>query len=184
MMQEEWRDIPGHEGSYQVSDQGRVRSLPRYVSFYRDGKESGFPLAGRILRSWITNSGYLRVKPGRVAPFVSIHRLVASAFIPNQDGKPTVNHKNGIKTDNRACNLEWATLSENMKHAHANGLVDTAKTAASKSKRVQGVRLQDGFTVVFPSTKVAGENGFNQSHVSQCALGHIRQHKGYVWSFV
>ena len=74
-----------------------------------------------VMKPFSDKNGYHRVKLlGKVH---KVHRLIASAFIPNPESKPTVNHINGIKDDNRVENLEWATRSENMQHAFATGLI-------------------------------------------------------------
>lgn len=101
---EEWRDVQGYEGLYQVSDQGRVRNVRR----------------GRILKPHIVGAGYAQttLSDRGSRRYLLIHRLVAQAFIPNPESKPQINHKNGIKTDNRVENLEWCTLSENLLHRH------------------------------------------------------------------
>jgi hypothetical protein len=67
------------------------------------------------------NRGYLRVKIYPEGKYVYIHRLVASAFIPNPEGKPEVNHLDKDKTNNNVTNLEWSTHSENLKHSHSLG---------------------------------------------------------------
>lgn len=109
-----WKDIPGFEGRYQASDQGRIRSIQDNHGNYRE----------HIRSTWISSKGYeyvqLFIKDKRHN--VSVHHAVASAFIPNPDQKETVNHIDGIKTHNQPSNLEWASYSENLKHAHATGL--------------------------------------------------------------
>ena len=94
---EEWRDIKGYEGLYQVSNLGRVRS------------------ERKILKGTPDKDGYLRValcKNG-TRKYFGIHRLVATAFIYNTNNYPCVNHKDENKTNNRAKNLEWCTIAYN-----------------------------------------------------------------------
>ncbi len=114
---EEWRDVPGLEGRYEVSSNGGLRSLDRVI-VYTDGRRGLFK--GRTLALARGAGGYLgiAVKGRRYL----VHRLVASAFLPPVAGKTSVNHRNGDKRDNRLVNLEWCSLAENNRHARDTGL--------------------------------------------------------------
>lgn len=120
-----WKEIKGYERCYHVSNLGRVKSIGRL-------SENNFAgtifLEERILKH--TNShGYRSVVFslfGKVKT-MSVHRLVAQAFIPNPENKCDVNHINGIKHDNRVENLEWNTRSENCLHAFKTGLFVISK---------------------------------------------------------
>ena len=126
-------DIPGYEGYYQVSNYGNVRSLDRVIK-EKTGKTQ--TLKGRILKQRINPGGYHYIelgKNGTKATF-AVHQLVAQAFIPNPDSKPTVNHIDGNKLNNSVANLEWSTYSENLKHAYKTGLRRTVKFSEVGSK--------------------------------------------------
>lgn len=115
---EEWKDIAGFEGMYQVSNMGQVRSLDRF-------DDRGRHLKGRVLAQSINTSGYLSFNPSidGKANLKYTHRFVALAFIPNPDNLPQVNHMDGNKHNNHVSNLEWVTQKENINHAWDNGLI-------------------------------------------------------------
>ena len=114
-------DIPGYEGYYQVSSHGKVRSLDRVIK-EKTGKTQ--TIKGRVLKQRINPGGYYYIGLGKngIKATFAIHQLVAQAFIPNPDSKPTVNHIDGNKLNNSLANLEWATYSENLSHAYKTGL--------------------------------------------------------------
>lgn len=109
-------DIQGYEGLYQVSDMGRIRSLPRTI-IDSIGRKQKFE--GVLLKGSIHEEGYplTLLKVGGEQKIVRNHRMVAKAFIPNPHGYPEVNHLNGIRDDNRVQNLEWCTSKQNSLHA-------------------------------------------------------------------
>ena len=140
---EQWRDIDGYEGVYQVSDLGRVRSL-------KFGKT-------RMLKGTKNSDGYLFVdllRGGkRTRKSISVHRLVAQTFVPNDDeSKTVVNHKNEIRTDNRAVNLEWCTTQYNVTY-------NDIHLRRSNSKLLKVKDLYDPNLSYNENFKVFKENG-------------------------
>jgi hypothetical protein len=118
----ECKDIPGYEGYYQISDNGDVFSLNRTVL----RRSFQMSLSGKKLKVSKTTTGYYYVNLNKNhAKNFKIHRLVAICFLENPNGYNVVNHKNGIKTDNRAANLEWCTKSHDSKEAIRIGLRKT-----------------------------------------------------------
>lgn len=117
-MQEEWRPVVGFEGYYEVSNLGRLRTAKHIVE-YSDGRRRHIPGGRLISYGKPKPNGYFMKglwKDG-VKKYETIHRIVATAFIPNPDNLEQINHKNGIKTDNRADNLEWVSRKYNAIHA-------------------------------------------------------------------
>ena len=125
---EEWRDIPGYKGLYQVSNLGRIKSL---IDKKYDLNEKVVKIINRekMLKQNLTKKGYCNVKlykNGKGKTY-KIHRLVAKTFIPNPENKPQVNHIDGNKQNNCVSNLEWNTNEENFNNAIKINLVKTKK---------------------------------------------------------
>ena len=115
---EMWKNIDGYDGSYQVSNHGRVRSVDREIFIERGSSKYMATYEGRIL-SVSENTRYPNVGIGYngETKTILVHRLVAEAFIPNPENKPYVNHIDGDTHNNHVSNLEWVTQSENINHA-------------------------------------------------------------------
>ena len=122
-----WKDVAGFRGLYRVSDTGEVASLPRTVSHARYGAQKlpGGPLVART-----TPGGYLRVTLNKGGQYHdrAVHRLVADAFCERSPGDSLVRHLDGDKANNRADNLAWGTVSDNMTDRRDHGRDNAAKT--------------------------------------------------------
>jgi hypothetical protein len=121
-------------------------------------------------RKWIhNNKGYLTIRIPINGEYRSVgqHRLLAESFIPNPENKTEVNHKNGIKNDNRLENLEWVTRSENIKHAFATGLI--------KAPRCYKKIVDTVTNIVYKSViEAAGINKISPSHLTNMLAGRSK----------
>lgn len=179
-----WAHIKGFENLYMVSTDGKVKSLGKGESTNSSTKTE------RLLSIGVTPKGYTKVKlsKGGVKYWFSVHRLVASAFIPNADNKGQVNHKNGIKTDNNVNNLEWVTPKENIVHSIKNGLQVNAKGAESKcSKAIRQLTKDNVLVKEWGSINEAcKELGYNSFGIIKCCKKEKRYRTAYnyKWEYV
>jgi len=134
---EVWKDVKGYEGFYQVSNYGKIKSLPRKKIYLT--RNNMVAVSKQSYIGHKQKNGYmvvLLVDAKGVKKYYKIHRIVAEAFVDNAMNKPFVNHINGIKDDNYAPNLEWCTQKENVQHAHQTGLYVPKTGAANHTSKL------------------------------------------------
>ena len=167
MEEEIWCTINGYEGQYQVSDQGRVRSM-------KFGKY-------RILKPGRMTNGYLQVhlcKNGEKKMYL-VHRLVAKTFIPNPYNLQEVNHKDENKTNNFVQNLEWCDRKSNCNYGTRN------KRISDKcSKMVLQYEKSGEFVKEWKSARDVQRNlGYAYQHISNCCTGRYKSAYNFIWKF-
>lgn len=187
-MMEEWKDIEGYEGLYQVSNLGKVKSLSRII-IRSNGRQH--TVKEKYIKQFQDKCGYMVAylcKCGKKSN-CRVHRLVANAFIPNLKNKPQVNHKDGNKTNNNVNNLEWCTNGENQIHAFQYGLNHHTRISGydnSQSKEIIMCDLQGNEIKRFGSIKEAGR----KMKIQDTNIINVAKRKkscntagGYIWRY-
>lgn len=185
MIEEEvWKDVVGYP-LYKISDMGRIKRLENHKEIYRQDIDSSYLAFRRelILSPSKAADGYLSVKLYTEGGFKNllVHRVVAQVFIINTENKPTVNHINGVKDDNRVFNLEWSTGKEQSQHANEHNLI-------AEHLRMRKVLVYDSnwnFLNEYPSMKDAERAlGVLQARISEICRG-IRKSpaSGYLFEY-
>lgn len=164
-MEEVWKDIKGYEGLYQISNLGRVKSLPRYLP-------NKYSFKTTYLKPALNVQGYFFVtlcKDGRMYR-KRVNRLVAEAFIPNPDDLPQVNHKDENKLNNCVDNLEWCTAQYNVDY--------------SKSKEVWQYTKDNKLVSKWKSINYAGRStNIDIGNIHKSCIGERKSAGGYIWKY-
>ena len=159
------KDIPGYEGRYAVTKDGRIWSYPKPVTGRAAGGSPNKMRRGRWLKN-IPRYGYWAVGLGATNVKL-VHRLVAMTYIDNPDRKPCINHINGKKGDNRVENLEWSTRAENNSHARRTGLTVPYR----KLRKDDAAKMRAEYLSGVPAKVLAARYGVTRSTVQRAVAG-------------
>lgn len=178
-MKEEWKDIAGYEGLYQVSNFGNVRSVDRHtetsnsVRFYK----------GRLMKQCKNRNGYMQVSLCKNGCYKCclVHRIVAIAFIQISDSdKNEVNHKDENKENNNACNLEWVTRIENEMHGTKKERQSNKMKHPIVQYGLNGKYIKEWKSALDAEKEMRGKNTGN---ICNCLKGKTKTAYGYIWKY-
>lgn len=160
-----WKTID-EQGKYSVSENGDIRNNA----------------TGRMLKPFSTWNGYLRVCILGKCP--RVHRLVADAFLRNENGYTQINHKDGNKQNNRYDNLEWCSASQNIQHSYKAGLRKPNYENIKEPRAVLQFSLDGDLVAKYESIiAVERELGYNNSSISKVCKGKQNTAYGYKWQY-
>lgn len=189
---EEWRDIKDFEGLYQVSNYGRVKRLGYWREYETCNQHikftSRYYIKEHILK--IKCDRYLRVelyKSSISSQLFLIHQLVAQAFIPNPENKPIVDHKNNDTYDNRVCNLQWVTYSENAKYSWERGRKKQCGIKHHASKIIGQYDLNGNLlNTYYGSGEASRKTGIHSATIRQACRGGYgcKTRGGFIWKYI
>jgi hypothetical protein len=181
-----WEPVKGYELLYEISNMGRVKILQKMVAYGRIQEEM-------IAKLRLDKDGYVTFTASKnnVVKTLKVHRMVAIAFIPNPDSKPEVNHRFGIKIDNRATELEWSTTKENIVHnfkvlnrKRPNWMRGVVGKLNKQSRPViqmdmsgKNIKEWESMNMVYPVL------GIHAGSISACCRGLCHQSGGFKWKY-
>lgn len=171
---EEYKDIKGFEGLYQVSNHGNVRSVDRTDKNNHFWKGHLMPLCDNgkgyvIVGLWKDNQQYMK----------QVHRLVAEAFIPNPENKPCVNHKDENPTNNKVSNLEWCSYEYNNNYGTKPKRISDANSYPTIQKTKEGIIVGEYKSV----TEASKQTGIDKGNISKCCKGKYHSAGGFLWEY-
>lgn len=182
-MEELWKDIPGFEGIYQVSNLGRVKTLSKIVNTRNGGRL----IPETIISPIVQNSGYAHVGlwRNRKCKQCRVHRLVAFAFCENDDptNKTQVNHINENKLDNRAENLEWCSPKYNTNYGNCIRKRSSSRAIPVGAYDIKTKKLLYTFNKIIEACRFCGVSD-SDGHISSCCKGQQKTAYGYVWRYI
>lgn len=195
MEEERWKGIDGFEGKYEISTNGRVRSIERMA---KSKWGTPMPVHSRFLMQSFNSNGYKRVYlfDGSIRECKMVHILVAKAFILNIENKPCVDHINGDRSDNRVENLRWCTHKENCNFALAKENKSKALRGEKApwygkfgahhvtSKAVSQYTADGSYVRTYGSIREASrETGIKPKNINRVCLGQRKTTGGYIWKY-
>ena len=186
---ETWKPVVGYEGLYEVSDLGRVRSLDRDIPMVRGKQRYTLHTKGQIIVPHERRHGYLAVclygkesKNGRFRQ-ISVHRMVAEAFLPNPSGHKEVNHLDENKQNNALSNLEWCDRKHNVNYGTTQKRRSEKIINGPKSKAVDQLDMEGNYIRTFPSMREASRNGYAAGNIYKAIHKTYSQAYGYKWRY-
>lgn len=177
-MEEVWKPIKGYEGIYEVSNHGRIKSLQRI----RNNKNGLITRKTSIRKPQVSRGGYLCVvlRKYNDPKCYYVHRLVASAFIPNPNNYPFINHIDEVKTNNQVSNLEWCSRLYNNNFGTHN-----ARVSKAREKKIAQLTADGDVISEYSSIKEAASVlGIRPSSIIKCAKGVYKTAGGYAFKYI
>ena len=180
---EVWKPVKGFEGQYEVSDLARVRSIDKYRRVLDvKGQEHFRFVKGIIRKQQLMPNGYYAVslKNNGKEKRMYVHRIVADAFIPNNNNLPEINHKDENKANNLPCNLEWCDRVYNNEYGTAR-----QRMRMTKSRQIEQLTLDGRHVAYYDSgNQAARTTNYNRSSIHRAINGTQKSAYGYQWRYV
>ena len=179
---EEWKDIKGYEGLYQISNFGRVRTYDKLLNHFSGKKRI---LKGKVLKLSFDRRYYFITlyKEGK-RKLCLIHRLVAEAFIPNPNNYTEVNHKGENKTKNYVWQLEWCTHKENCNYGTRNTRIVDSRTGTFRKRVTLQYDMNNNLVARYCSLSEASrQTGLKVQDIHRVVKGNRKSCGGFIWKY-